>query len=441
MKRENVIIMGAAGRDFHDFNMYFRNNPRYNVVAFTAAQIPDIEGRRYPRELAGRPYSKGIPIYDEKKLADLIRKHHVATVVFAYSDVSHQDVMHKASLVLNAGANFMLLGPDATMLRSKKPVIAVCAVRTGAGKSQTSRKIAAILKKKKLRVVIIRHPMPYGYLKKQAVQRFASYKDLEKQHCTIEEREEYEPHLEKGIVVYAGVDYERILKSAEKEADVIIFDGGNNDFSFIRADLYITVLDPHRAGHEISYHPGETNFRRADVLVINKMDSASRKNISKVMENIRNYNPSAVVVRAKSVLVIDKPEMIRGKKALVIEDGPTLTHGGMTFGAGTIAARRHGASIVDASKYAVGSIRQVYKKYPHLKKILPAMGYSKRQVRELEATINRAKCDIVIDGSPVNFARLIRTEKPVVNVRYYLDEIGKPDLESVIKDFLKKVKR
>jgi predicted GTPase len=334
----------------------------------------------------------------------------------------------------------MLLGPDATMLQTKKPVIAVCAVRTGAGKSPTSRKIAVILRKKGFRVVVIRHPMPYGDLERQAVQRFASYEDLEKNKCTIEEREEYEPHIENGVVVYAGVDYEKILRMAEKEADIIIFDGGNNDFSFIRSGLYITILDPQRPGHEIMYHPGEVNFRLADVLIVNKVNSSEPENVKTVLENARKYNPRAIVIKANLALEVDRPEMIRGKKVLVIEDGPTLTHGGMSFGAGLLAAKRHGGIVIDASKYAVGSIKKVYEKYPHVKNILPAMGYGNAQIKELEETINRAACDVVVDGSPVNLSKLIKVNKPVVNVRYELEEIGSPDLEAVISGFLEKIK-
>jgi len=432
--------MGAAGRDFHNFNVFFRSNRDYEVKCFTAAQIPDIAGRRYPPSLAGRLYPKGIPIYDESEMANLIKKYQIDTVVFSYSDVSHEDVMHKASIALAAGANFLLLGPDATMLQTKKPVIAVCAVRTGAGKSPTSRKIAVILRKKGFRVVVIRHPMPYGDLEKQAVQRFASYEDLEKNKCTIEEREEYEPHIENGIVVYAGVDYEKILRRAEKEADIIIFDGGNNDFSFIRSGLYITILDPQRPGHEIRYHPGEVNFRLADVLIVNKVDSSDPENVKTVLENARKYNPRAIVIKANLVLEVDRPEMIRGKKALVVEDGPTLTHGGMSFGAGLLAAKKHGGIVIDASKYAVGSIKKVYEKYPHVKNILPAMGYSNAQIKELDETINRAACDVVVDGSPVNLSKLIKVNKPVVNVRYELEEIGSPNLETVIKGFLAKMR-
>jgi predicted GTPase len=430
--------MGAAGRDFHNFNVFFRDNETYEVVCFTAAQIPDIAGRRYPPSLAGKLYAKGIPIFDEGELAGLIRKFEADTVVFSYSDVSHEDVMHKASISLAAGADFTLLGPRSTMLKSDKPVIAVCAVRTGAGKSPTSRKVVEILRKHGVRVVVIRHPMPYGDLEKQAVQRFATYADLEKNKCTIEEREEYEPHLEKGVVVYAGVDYEKILRSAEKEADVILFDGGNNDFSFIEAGLYITILDPQRPGHEIRYHPGEVNLRLADVLLVNKIDSSDPENVKIVLDNCRKYNPNAVVIKANSVIDVDEPEKIRGKKALVIEDGPTLTHGGMTFGAGMLAAKKYHAKIIGAEKFAVGSIKAVYEKYPHLKGILPAMGYGSAQIKELESTINRSDCDVVVDGSPINLSRLIKVDKPVANVRYHIEEIGEPTLEALISRFLDK---
>jgi predicted GTPase len=440
MEKRKVLILGAAGRDFHNFNTFFRNNPEYEVVCFTAAQIPGISGRRYPPSLAGPLYPKGIPIYDEKELPSIIKKSSIDLVVFAYSDVSHEYVMHKASLVLSCGADFMLLGPKSTQLKSSKPVIAVCAVRTGAGKSQTSRKIVSILRKRGLKTVVIRHPMPYGDLEKEAVQRFASYEDLDRQKCTIEEREEYEPHLENGAIVYAGVDYEKILRQAEQEAQIIVWDGGNNDFSFIKPDLAITVLDPHRAGHELKYHPGEANFLLADVLIINKIDTAKPENIKAIEDNIRIYNPKATVIKAKSSLIVDKPELMRNKTALVIEDGPTLTHGGMSFGAGTVAANQYGAKMVPAEDHATGSIKEVYKKFPHLHTILPAMGYSPKQIKELEQTINRAKCDIVIDGSPVNLSRIIKSNKPIVNVGYYLDEIGKPNLDTVLSDFLKKMK-
>lgn len=430
MKR--VIIMGAAGRDFHNFNTVYRNNPDYKVVAFTAAQIPGIEEKKYPKELAGRLYPKGVPIHKESELPQLIKKFSVDEVVFAYSDVSHEYVMHKASLVLANGASFILLGMQATMLKSKKPVISVCAVRTGSGKSQTTRKIAKILKSRGKRIVVIRHPMPYGDLAKQAVQRFATYKDLDRHKCTIEEREEYEPHISNGIVVYAGVDYEKILRAAEKEADVILFDGGNNDFSFIKSDLYIVVADPHRAGHELSYHPGEANLRMADVVVINKIDSAKKEDIKKVIANTKSVNPKAKIILAKSVVTVDKPELIKGKSVLVVEDGPTLTHGGMPYGAGTVAAKKYGCRIIDARKYAVGSIKDMYKRYPHLTNELPAMGYSRKQIKELGKTINAAKCDAVIDATPIVLPKIMKISKLVVQVDYELQEVG-TRLEKVIK--------
>jgi predicted GTPase len=439
MEKKRVLIMGAAGRDFQNFNVFFRNRPEYNVVCFTAAQIPGIAGRKYPPSLAGTLYPKGIPIYDEKDLTHLIKKHSIDIVVFSYSDVSHEYVMHKASLALSCGADFWLLGPKSTQLKSSKPMISVCAVRTGAGKSQTSRKIVSILRKTGLRVVVIRHPMPYGDLEKQAVQRFSVFEDLEKQKCTIEEREEYEPHLENGAIVYAGVDYEKILRQAEQESDVIIWDGGNNDFPFYKPDLSITVLDPHRAGHELKYHPGEANFLMADVLIINKMDSASPEGIKTLMENIKLHNLRAILIKANSSITIDKPvDFIKGKTALIVGDGPTLTHGGMPFGAGVVAANKYGAKIIPAEQYALGSIKETYRRFPHIKSILPAMGYSPKQIKELEKTINRAKCDIVLDGSPVNLSRILKSNKPIVNVRYYLDEIGRPNLETVLFDFLKK---
>ncbi len=422
MKKINVIILGAAGRDFHNFNTYFRDNPHYNVVCFTAAQIPNIANRVYPNQLAGRLYSKGIPIYPEGRLIELIKKYSVDKVVFSYSDISHEKVMHKASIALANGANFELLGPKHTMIESKKPVIAVCAVRTGAGKSPTTRYASLFFKKKGYRVVVMRHPMPYGNLLKQVVQRFATYEDLKT--CTIEEREEYEPHIQNGIIVYAGVDYEKILRNAEREADIIIWDGGNNDFSFIKPNLHIVLADARRPGHEMLYHPGETNFRMADVLVISKADTARKEDLKIITGNIKKYNAKAKVVKARLKLVIDKPGMIKGKKVIVIEDGPTLTHGGMAFGAGTVAAKAHGAMIVDAAKYAIGSIKDVYRKYPHLKKILPAMGYSKRQIRELEITINRAKADAVIEATPINLSKLIKINKPIIEVDYEFEDMS-----------------
>ena len=439
MVKKRVLILGAAGRDFHNFNVFFRDNPEYEVVAFTATQIPDIEGRLYPPELAGKLYPNGIPILAEEDMEKIIREKNVNIVVFAYSDVPHEHVMHLASRAHAAGADFWLLGPESTMIKSKKPMIAVTAVRTGSGKSQTSRKVFRLLRDKGLKVVSIRHPMPYGDLVKQRVQRFASYEDLDKYECTIEEREEYEPYIDMGGVVYAGVDYEAILHEAEKEADVIIWDGGNNDFPFYKPDLWIVVADPHRPGHEMKYHPGETNFRAADVIVINKMDTANRDDIQEIFDSIERANPQATVIEAASPLFVDKPELIKGKKVLVVEDGPTLTHGGMRYGAGYVAAKRYGArEIIDPRPYAVGSIIDTYKKYTHLHVILPAMGYGEKQMKELEETINNADADVVVSGTPIDLNRVVKVNKPIVRVRYELEEIGKPDLEDVLKEFLNK---
>ncbi|MCX6575959.1 MAG: cyclic 2,3-diphosphoglycerate synthase [Candidatus Aminicenantes bacterium] len=433
---KKVVIMGAAGRDFHNFNTYFRDNPNFQVMAFTASQIPDIEGRKYPASLAGKLYPDGIPIYAEAELDALIKKHGVTKVYFSYSDVSHEYVMHKASQVQAAGASFVLLGPDDTMVKSKKPVVSVCAVRTGSGKSQTSRKAALILKKKGRRVVVIRHPMPYGDLAKQKVQRFATYEDMAKHECTIEEREEYEPHVKHGIIVYAGVDYEAILREAEKEADVILWDGGNNDVPFYKSDLEIVVVDPHRAGHELLYYPGETNFRRADVLIINKLDTAAKENVDKVIENIKAVNPAATVIRAGSPISVQNGGEITGKRVLVIEDGPTVTHGGMAFGAGIVAASKYGAAeVVDPRPFAVGSIKKTFEKYRHLDKVLPAMGYGETQVKELAETINRIDCDLIISGTPIDLNRLIKTRQPMLPVGYELEEIGSPTLEDVLERF------
>ncbi len=436
----NVIIMGAAGRDFHNFNVYYRNNKNYRVVAFTATQIPNIENRRYPPELAGPLYPDGIPIYPEEELPELIKKFNVQEVVFAYSDVSHEYVMHKASIALANGADFVLLGPESTMIKSKKPVISVCAVRTGSGKSQTTRKVSEILKSMGKKVVVIRHPMPYGDLVKQKVQRFATFEDLDKNECTIEEREEYEPHLRNGTVVYAGVDYEAILRQAEKEADIILWDGGNNDFPFYKPDLHIVVADPHRAGHEITYHPGETNLRMADVVIINKEETASWDNIQTVREHIAQVNPKAIVIDAASPFFVENPEMIRGKRVLAIEDGPTLTHGEMSYGAAVLAAKKFGAAeLVDAKPYAVGSIKATYEKYKQIHNYLPAMGYGEEQIKELEETINNTPCDVVVSATPIDLQRIMKINKPVVRVRYELDEIGKPDLTDILKEFIKKL--
>jgi len=433
---KKVVIMGAAGRDFHNFNTYFRDNPNFQVVAFTATQIPDIEGRKYPASLAGKLYPNGIPIYAEDMLEALIKKHGVTKVYFSYSDVSHEYVMHKASQVQAAGPSFVLLGPDDTMVKSKKPVLSVCAVRTGSGKSQTSRKAALILKKKGRRVAVIRHPMPYGDLAKQKVQRFATYEDLAKQECTIEEREEYEPHVKHGIIVYAGVDYEAILREAEQEADVILWDGGNNDVPFYKSNLEIVVVDPHRAGHELLYYPGETNFRRADVLIINKLDTAAKENVDKVLANIKAINPEATVIRAASPIIVQNGGAITGKRVLVIEDGPTVTHGGMAYGAGIVAASKYGAAkIIDPRPFAVGSIRNTFEKYGHLDKVLPAIGYGEIQVKELAETIDRIDCDLIVSGTPIDLNRLIKTRQPMLQVGYELEEIGSPTLADVLEKF------
>ncbi len=438
MEKERVLIMGAAGRDFHNFNVYFRNNPNYEVVAFTATQIPNIEGRVYPAELAGPNYPKGIPIYPESELVNLIRDLRVNQVVFAYSDVSHEYVMHKASTALAAGAEFRLMGANSTMLKASVPVVSVCAVRTGSGKSQTSRRVAGILRDMGKRVVAIRHPMPYGDLAKQACQRFATYADMDRHHCTIEEREEYEPHLDRGVIVYAGVDYEQILREAEKEADVILWDGGNNDLPFYKPDLHIVVVDPHRPGHEVRYHPGETNLRMADVVVINKVDTADLANIATVRENVYQVNPRAIVLEAASPIFVEAPDAIRGKRVLVIEDGPTLTHGEMAYGAGTVVARRLGAAeLVDPRPYAVGSIVDTFRKYPNTGALLPAMGYGEKQVRELEETINNTPCDMVLIATPIDLRRVVNIKHPSQRVRYELQEIGQPTLKDILEQRLK----
>ncbi|MEW6032556.1 MAG: cyclic 2,3-diphosphoglycerate synthase [Bacillota bacterium] len=429
--------MGAAGRDFHNFNTFYRGNPAYEVVAFTATQIPNIEGRVYPAELAGEGYPRGIPIHPEDELPRLVQELGVDQVVFAYSDVPHDYVMHKASTALAAGADFVLQGPEATMLRSTKPVVAVCAVRTGAGKSQTTRRVSEILKKAGKQVAVVRHPMPYGDLVKQAVQRFAVYEDLDRHDCTIEEREEYEPHLDRGSIVFAGVDYEAILRRAEKEADVILWDGGNNDFAFYRADVYITVADPHRPGHELLYHPGETNLRLADIVVINKVDTARPEDVEAVRRNVAAVNPGAVVIEADSPLTVSgDAEALRGRTVLVVEDGPTLTHGEMAYGAGTIAARRAGAVAVDPRPYAVGSIATTFAKYPHMGPVLPAMGYGAEQVRELEETIERTPAEVVVIGTPIDLRRVVKLSKPAVRVRYDLQERGRPTLAEALAPVL-----
>jgi predicted GTPase len=435
MSVPRILIMGAAGRDFHNFNVFYRDNPDVEVVAFTATQIPNIEGRLYPPELAGARYPQGIPIYPESDLVKLIHEKQVDQVVFAYSDVPHEYVMRKASQVLAAGADFALLGTRHTQLKSSKPVVAVCAVRTGSGKSQTTRRVSKILRQMGYRVAAIRHPMPYGDLVKQTVQRFADYSDLDKHQCTIEEREEYEPHLDNGLIVYAGVDYERILRQAEQEVDIILWDGGNNDLPFYKPDLHIVVADPHRPGHERSYHPGEANARAADVFVINKVDTANPQAVIQVRNSLRELNPNAIVIEAASPLFVDDPAAIRGKRVLVIEDGPTLTHGDMAYGAGWVAAQRFGAAeIVDPRPYAVGSIKATFEKYPTTGAVLPAMGYGEEQTRELEETIRRADVDLVLVGTPIDLSRVLHLDKPYQRVRYELQEIGQPTLEDILKD-------
>jgi len=437
-QRMNVIIIGAAGRDFHNFNTCYRDNKHYNVVAFTAAQIPDIEGRKYPAELSGELYPDGIPIYAQGDLSNLIKKLDVDLCAFSYSDVSYQEVMSVAAEVNTAGANFLLIGGKNSMIKSSKPVIAVGAVRTGGGKSQTSRRIIEILMDQGLKVVAIRHPMPYGDIARQKVQRFAEIEDLDRHECTIEEMEEYEPHIRRGNVIYSGVDYEAILHEAEKEADVIVWDGGNNDFPFYEPDLMITIADPHRAGHELNYYPGETTLRMADVVLINKIDSAAPDGIETVRKNIEKVNPDAIVVDGASPISVDNPEDIKGKRVLVVEDGPTLTHGNMTFGAGTLAARKFGASeIVDPRPFAEKRIKHTFEIYPEIGTVLPAMGYGKEQMADLEATINNADCDSVIIGTPIDLTRIININKPTVRVEYYLQEIGRPNLTDILSDFLK----
>jgi predicted GTPase len=438
MAKRKTVIMGAAGRDFHNFNCLFRANPEVEVVAFTATQIPDIEGRVYPPQLAGPLYPSGIPIVPESELESLIRKQRVDDVWFSYSDVSHQYVMDKGSHVVAWGANFGVLAATRTMLASSKPVIAIVAVRTGVGKSQTTRYLSKILKHIGKRVVAIRHPMPYGDLARQACQRFETYDDLVRHDCTIEEREEYEPHIDNGFIVYAGVDYELILREAEKEADVILWDGGNNDTSFYRPDLLITLLDPHRAGHELTYYPGETNFLMADLLIINKVQTADPVKVEAVLDNCRTYNPNARVIKCASEIAVDKPELIKGKRALVVEDGPTLTHGGMTYGAGWFAARNAGAAeIVDAKPYAVGTIAATFTKYPNSAQILPAMGYSDQQIADLEATINATPCDVVVEGTPIDLTRVLKVNKPIAEVTYELRELEPGVIEAMVRNVLR----
>ncbi len=438
MKRK-VIIMGAAGRDFHNFNVFFRDNEDYEVVAFTATQIPNIENRRYPAELAGKLYPEGIPIYPEEQLRQLIKKYNVDVVVFAYSDVSYHHVMDKASEAISAGADYWLMGPTTTMLSSKKPVIAIGAVRTGAGKSPTSRRITKILHDKNINFCVVRHPMPYGDLVKQAVQRFSSYEDLDRYECTIEEREEYEPHLAKGTTVFAGVDYGRILTECEKDFDLIIWEGGNNDLPFYKPDIFFVIADPLRPGHEVSYHPGASVFRMADVIIINKVDTADREGIEKVKENARKYNSGAKIVEAVSKISVEDPSLIKDKRVVVVEDGPTLTHGEMSFGAGIIASQRFGArEIIDPTPYVIGSIRDTLKKYSHVRNLLPCLGYGKEQMEELEEILNAIPADSIVIGTPVDIRKLMKLNKPATRVFYELEERTKPDLEDILVEFLKK---
>ena len=438
MSKVKTIIMGAAGRDFHNFNLIYRDNDKYNVVAFTATQIPDIDGRKYPTELAGKHYPNGIPIHDESDLQQLIEDNNIEEVVFSYSDIMHEDVMHKASNVIAWGAHFKMLGGEPTMIKSTKPVIAIGAVRTGCGKSQTTRRVAQILKDARLKVAAIRHPMPYGDLVKQKVQRFATIEDLAKHKCTIEEMEEYEPHIMTGTIVYAGVDYEAIVREAEKEADVILWDGGNNDMPFYKPDLNIVVVDPHRAGHERLYYPGETNLLMADVVVINKIDTADTEDIDEVRWSVRDANPNAVIIDAASPISVENAELILGKTALVVEDGPTLTHGEMTYGAGMVAAEKFGAAdVVDPRPYTIGSISETFEKYPDIGELLPAIGYGDQQMKDLEKTIAKTECEVVIIGTPIDLRRVIEIKQPSVRVTYDLQEIGKPTLVDVLKPFLK----
>lgn len=434
--KKQVLIMGAAGRDFHNFNVHFRDNPDYEVVAFTATQIPDIEGRAYPPELAGSLYPQGVPIVSENGLTALIKEKAIDLVVFAYSDVSNQHVMERSSLVNAAGADFVLLGTKSTMIKSQKPLISITAVRTGSGKSQTARRVCNILKNKGKKLAVIRHPMPYGNLAEQEWQRFGTYEDLDRHKCTIEEREEYEPHIDNGIVVYAGVDYEKILRKAEEESDIIIWDGGNNDFSFYQPDLSIVVLDPHRAGHELLYYPSGVNVRTADIAIINKVDTASLDDIRFVRQNIMTLNPTARIIEAASPISVDDPAVIQGNRVLVIEDGPTLTHGGMPYGAGTIAAQRLGArEIVDPRPYTVDSITATYKEYPKIGRLLPAMGYGNEQIKDLQETVDNVPCDGIVIGTPINLGRLLSFKVPFTRVYYELQEIGSPTLAALLKDF------
>ncbi|MGN9163952.1 cyclic 2,3-diphosphoglycerate synthase [Tissierellaceae bacterium HCP3S3_D8] len=439
--KKNVIIIGAAGRDFHNFNTYYRDNENYKVVAFTAAQIPDIDDRKYPYELAGAMYPEGIPIYSQDRLSELIKELDVDECVFAYSDIKYRDLMNISAIVNASGADFKLLGPKSTMLKSNKPVISICATRTGCGKSQTSRKVIEILMEQNIKVIAIRHPMPYGNLAAQRVQRFATVEDLKEHNCTIEEMEEYEPHVERGNIIYAGVDYEDILRAAEKDpdgCDIIIWDGGNNDFSFYESDLAITVLDPHRPGDELNYYPGEVSLRTADIAIINKIDSADIKSIVEVENNIKFVNPNAKIIKAESEITVDNPDIIKGKRVLVVEDGPTLTHGGMKIGAGTVAAQQFGArELVDPRPYIVGKLAETFDIYKDIGKLLPAMGYSEQQLKDLEQTINNTDCDSVIIGTPIDLTRIISINKPYTRVYYELKEVGSPNLNEILDGFIR----
>ncbi|MEF8832052.1 MAG: cyclic 2,3-diphosphoglycerate synthase [Candidatus Thermoplasmatota archaeon] len=435
-RKKRILIMGAAGRDFHNFNSAFKDNDEFEVVAFTATQIPDIEGRRYPPELAGDLYEEGIPIIPEEKLVETIKEERIDEVVFAYSDVTHEYVMHKASEVIAAGADFVLLGNDETMLKARIPVISICATRTGSGKSQTTRKICEQLNEDGINLVTVRHPMPYGDLEKQAVQRFEDYSDLDDEEATIEEREEYEPYIDKGMVIYAGVDYGAILREAEEEGDILVWDGGNNDTPFYRPDLHFVVLDPHRVGHETEYHPGEANLNMADLCIINKCDTAEEENIKELEENIKEVNPEAEIIRANSPIKVEDPDKIKGKKVLVIEDGPTVTHGDMSFGAGKLAAEKYGASeIVDPRKHAVGSIKETFEEYPHLEEVLPAMGYSEKQIDDLKQTIDNSDCDVVVAGTPIDLRRVMDTDKTIAHVDYELEVQEEGKLEGILEGF------
>lgn len=439
--RKRILIIGAAGRDFHNFNVLFREDPAYEVVAFTAEQIPYISNRTYPKELSGKLYPKGIKIYEEKELAELIKKLKVDICILSYSDLSYETVMHKASLVNATGADFWLVSPEHTMIKSKKPVIAVCAVRTGSGKSQTSRYVSLLLRKLGYKVVIVRHPMPYGILKDQTVQRYSKLKDLIKYKCTIEEREDYEPHIRNGFILYSGVDYQKILSQAEKEADIVLWDGGNNDAPFFKPDLFITVADPLRAGHETLYYPGEITARMADILLINKINSATKQQIDSVINNLRGINDKAKIVQAESIVKVDNPKLITGKRVLVVEDGPTITHGGMLFGAGTVAAKQYkAAEMVNAKKYAVGTIKETFERYPNLDRELPAMGYSLKQIKDMEHTINNADCDSVVSATPTDIRNIVNANKPIAQVSYELAPKG-PEFDDLLKAFAKKTKK